>query len=311
MRPSAAVLLSIGQLGGSVSSFRRRAQATRARQALFVLAMAGCAAAIGMSGCGGADTAPYERVAGLEFRSASGAAVSSVWAPVGQSTLVTVIAWDGAGAVIGDPRVSVHLADASVAELLVLPATAADSGHVRIEVRGTRLGTQTRLIALAANGVADTATVDVPLVGGVYDVSTRLLTFSFETAAPSPPDCPDYTLYCTHHRDFDGATLGGTLTVTRDSVYGNLEGLFCSAWTLAGCSAVQPVAAMDYPFYWADKVVSDKGTFTLWLGSGSRPNVYLNATASGDSLYGSVYWSLYVYRSPPTHIGTFIAHLRH
>ena len=202
----------------------------------------------------------------------------------GQATVVTVLARDANGAVVTDPRVSVHLADASVAEVLVMPATVADSGRLRVTIRGTRLGAATRLIALAANGVADTATVDVPQVGGVYDVSTRLLTFSFETAAPSPPDCPGYTLHCTHHRDFDGATLGGTLTVTRDSVYGNFEGLFCSAWTLAGCSAVQPVAAMDFPFYSNDKVVSGRSGFTLWLGGGQRSNVYLAATASGDSL---------------------------
>lgn len=264
---------------------------------------------LAMIGCGADTTAPFESVVGLEFLSAAGVRLSEVWAPAGQTTVVTVVARDANGAMVTDPRVSVHLADASAAELLVLPATAADSGRVRLEVRGTRLGAQTRLIALAANGVADTTMLEVPLVGGVYDVTTRLQTFSFETPAPSPPDCPSYTLYCTHTRAFDGASLTGTLTITRDSVYGNFAGLFCSAWTLDGCTAVSAKAPEDYPYYSADKVVAGAG-FSTWVGGGQRSNVRLSAMASGDSLYGSVYWAQYVTRSPPAHRGTFVARLR-
>src|SRR2546428_9073089 len=40
-----------------------------------------------------------------------------------------------------------------------------------------------------------------------YDVTTTLDAFSFETGAPSPPDCPNATLYCTHVRAFSGAEL--------------------------------------------------------------------------------------------------------
>jgi hypothetical protein len=54
-----------------------------------------------------------------------------------------------------------------------------------------------------------------PVTGGPtvikYDVTTTLDSFSFETGAPSPPDCPNSTLYCTHHRAFSGAELSGTL----------------------------------------------------------------------------------------------------
>jgi hypothetical protein len=268
--------------------------------------------ALALAGCGADTTAPSESVVGLEFRSASRAVLTDVWAPVGQSTIVTVVARDVSGEVITDPHVSVYLADTSVAMLLIVPATPADSGRLRLEVRGSRRGATTRLIARAANGVADTTTLDVPMIGGVYDVTTQLRTFSFETSAPSPPDCPYFSLYCTHRRDFDGATLGGTLTVTRDSVYGDFRGMFCSAWSLPdGCSAMTPLAAIDYPYYSATKVVTGSGPFTLWLGGGFRSNVYLSATQSGDSLYGSVSWAQVVYRSPPTHSGTFVAHLRH
>ena len=146
----------------------------------------------------------------------------------------------------------------------------------------------------------------------VYDITTKLDAFSFETPTPSPPDCPNTVSdYCTHERAFDGATLGGTITVTQDSVYGNLEGVFCSSWSLAGCSAVKAEAATDYPYYDGTKVVPSLGPFSLWLGETSRPNIHLDATASGDSIYGDIRWSLYVYRSPPTHRGTFVAHLRH
>ena len=37
-------------------------------------------------------------------------------------------------------------------------------------------------------------------LAGTYDLATRFMAFSFETAAPSPPDCPFATLYCTHTR---------------------------------------------------------------------------------------------------------------
>ena len=146
----------------------------------------------------------------------------------------------------------------------------------------------------------------------VYDITTKLDAFSFETPTPSPPDCPNTVSdYCTHERAFDGATLGGTITVTQDSVYGNLEGLFCSSWSLAGCSAVKAVAATDYPYADGTKVVPSIGPFSLRLGEASKPVIHMDATASGDSIYGNIRWSLYEYRSPPTHRGTFVAHLRH
>jgi hypothetical protein len=220
---------------------------------------------LALVGCGADATTPFESVVGLEFRSAKGVALTGVWAPVGQPTIVTVVARDASGAVVTDPRVSVHIADASAAELTVLPATPADSGRMRLEVRGTRLGAETRLIAIAFNGVADSTVLDVPLVGGVYDMTTQLQTFSFETAAPSPPDCPSQTLYCTHTHAFAGASMTGTLTIARDSVYGNFGGLFCSAWSLDGCSAVKSLAAMDYPYYSSTKVVTGPGSFPIWL----------------------------------------------
>lgn len=270
---------------------------------------------LALVGCSTEASAPVGTVARLEFRSSSATPPYGAWAPVGQSTAVTIVALDATGLQISDPGLALHLADASVAEIIVVPPTALDSGAMRVNVRGLRLGAITQLVAVAANGVADSTTLIVPSVGGVYDLTTRFQTFSFETGAPSPPDCPGYTMYCTHTRAFDGAALEGTLIVARQSVSGRLGGLFCSEWSLAGCSAVKAMPTADYGYVPRFKALDGVGAFHIQLQLGGyadsfTPLVFFHGTASGDSLYGTLSWSQYQGRSPPTHSGTFVARLK-
>lgn len=238
---------------------------------------------------------------------------TELWAPVGQATVVSVLAVDAHGNPVTDAKIALRLANPSAAVLTMLPNSAAQPGFTSATVRGVQLGTATQLIADVEHGPSATLTVQVPAVGGVYDVTTQMTTFSYETAAPSPPDCPNYTMYCTHFRPFTAASLTGTLTVTRDSVYGNFGGLFCNTWADAGCTSVMSMPAIDYAYYTATKVISGAGPFLIGLrvpGAILNPVAVLKATPDADSLYGAVYWSKYPARSPPTHSGTFVARLR-
>jgi hypothetical protein len=83
-----------------------------------------------------------------------------------------------------------------------------------------------------------------------YDFVATLTEFSFETSAPSLPDCP-YQGYCTHHRPFAGATLSGTLRfrdgMLKDEAAGEFGGLFRDAWQLdLGCTHVSELQPTSY-----------------------------------------------------------------
>jgi hypothetical protein len=230
---------------------------------------------------------------------------------MGQGTPVGVYGYDGSGLPTTSGTVALHLVDPTIADLQVT-GSGTDAFLASATIFGKKPG-QTMLVAVASSGTADSVPVFVPAVGGTYDVTTTLRTFSFETGAPSPPDCPAYSvLYCTHVRSFDGASLTGTLTITRDSVYGQFGGLFCSAWTLDGCTGVRSMPSTAYTYNMNPSAIPDAGSFYLSVrGPGEfDPFVGFNATADADSLYGDVHWAASPGRSPPTHYGQFVAHIK-
>lgn len=177
----------------------------------------------------------------------------------------------------------------------------------------TRRNVLATALALAA---CSSDTSAPPDSNDVFDLQTHFQSFSLETAAPSPPDCPDiYTNYCTHTRPFDGASLVGTIEVTSgrfigtsDRLSARLGGLFCSQWALTGCITVKAIPTADYLGYSNGDV---GGGFYIQLRVGAEGElVTLRGKASADSLFGTVQWSQSIGRSPPTHQGTFVARLR-
>ena len=174
-----------------------------------------------------------------------------------------------------------------------------------------------------------TAAAPAQSVVDSYTVTTVLDTFSFETGTPSPPDCPSSFGYCTHQRAFSGATLAGTLTIGANATVSSgvtsfpatsaFSGQFCDVIdysNLTGCTHVGPIPiesyqgslslgsgfATDSSFSALIQVASSGG-----LGGAA---VFFRGTMKGDSLFGTVSWSRYVSRSPPTHRGRFTAHRR-
>jgi hypothetical protein len=159
----------------------------------------------------------------------------------------------------------------------------------------------------------------------VYDVATTLDKFSFETASPSPPDCPvspNMSPYCTHVRPFSGATLTGALSITTtgDSLVpsGEFRGKMCSQIDysgLTGCTAVSD-RTDTYGPYLSSRIYAEAIpatiVITMRVGSGLdyKPILSLSGTMRGDSISGDVFWSAAPGRSPPTHSGKFVARRR-
>jgi hypothetical protein len=166
-------------------------------------------------------------------------------------------------------------------------------------------------------------------LSGTYDVETTLTTFSFETAAPSPPDCTSFTLYCTHVRPATGVPLSGVLVVGDSTVpidrltdfrdvHGTFTGRFCDTidyQTLTGCAHLGESTTIDYPlgtFVVASTYATDTTlVLTLRTRESLGPNVMLSGMRfRGDSLTGAITWRMTVNRSPPTFYGTFVARRR-
>ncbi len=275
----------------------------------YAVGLVGIGLAFVVPACSGDSTSPASNV---QFRY-NQLVTPDLWAPVGQQTVVTVLAVDAHGYPVSDARIALRLSNPAVAVLTVLPASKAEPGVTSATVRGVQPGAFAQLVADVENGPTGTLAVQVPAVGGVYDVTTRMATFSYETPAPSPPDCPGYTMYCTHVRPFTGAEMTGTLTITRDSVYGMFGGLFCNTWSDIGCTSVVDMPVTGYAYYTFTKKLAGPGPFSIALripGAIENPVVVFNAAPDADSLYGSVSWSTYPARSPPTHRGTLVARLR-
>jgi hypothetical protein len=199
----------------------------------------------------------------------------------------------------------------------------------------TRLRPLALVVALAACGdggpsVPDESRAPRHPLSGTYDVTTTLTAFTFETAAPSPPDCPDYTLYCTHRRGAGDGRLTGVLVIGDSAVplsanvtelrgvRGTFTGRFCDVVDragLTGCARTGESAMLDYPV--GVLVVAapfDGGQpFTISLRGPESlgPNIHLvDVRLRGDSLVGDVRWAMTQNRSPPTYWGTFVARRR-
>ena len=178
---------------------------------------------------------------------------------------------------------------------------------------------------LALVGCRDSTALRPP--AGVYDLTTVLDSVSFETSAPSPPDCPSVgSMYCTHHRAFNGGSLGGVISVsdqTGTAVYASgrltdaqVSGQFCTSFSLtAGCDAVGPMT--DYTFstgaYYtktATAAAPDSVFISLYGPGGSPARMELRGVYVNGDIVGRIYWSLTTYRSPPAHLGSFVLHRR-
>ena len=185
------------------------------------------------------------------------------------------------------------------------------------------------LLLVAASGCHEPSRprLQSPLVG-VWELTTHFDEFSFETPAPSPPDCPGSTWYCTHRRTTtDGAYLGGLIevrdtsstaaTLTRTvSASGPVVASFCDVidtQNLTGCVHVSDRATVTY----AGQISGDpdsSNTKTLDVligepGNANGDNLVLHsyeASYAGDSVYGPARWRHSGGRSPPTYFGTFV-----
>jgi hypothetical protein len=165
------------------------------------------------------------------------------------------------------------------------------------------------LLAAAVVGLGCTE----PQHTAVYEVATKLDAFTFEIGAGPPPwPCSSSMMYCTIVRPDSLGRLAGTFT-TDETVSGTptitatMTGQFCSNYDLTGCLAVGPSFTVTF---------TDPGTYraagSAWLrgpGDGSTADVLSlsDITVTPDSMFGKVYWSLSMNRSPPSHQGTFVA----
>lgn len=166
-------------------------------------------------------------------------------------------------------------------------------------------------------------------LAGRWELTTHFDTFSFETGAPSPPDCPGFTEYCTHYRTTTaGAYLGGTLELMgsnsktdrlSDTVYasGTLQVSFCDSIDrqgLTGCAHVSDRAAIEYRGTIVGSPNSPTPSLLVNIGEPGdgfglqrvmRTYSLKYSAFAGDSIYGPIYWGEGG-RSPPSYRGTFV-----
>lgn len=161
---------------------------------------------------------------------------------------------------------------------------------------------------------------------GMYELTTLLDTFSFETSPYMVPGCEGASMYCTLRRPMSDATLGGTMGISggpgpSGAATARLNGRFCDAydWQVpSGCARLGPLADRDYP-YGSVNITrlpgSDPDSVEIRLGDEgpidqSMPKIYLFGRRVGRDIVGRVYWARTINRSPPSHRGTFVARLR-
>ena len=183
------------------------------------------------------------------------------------------------------------------------------------------------IVVIAACSDSTRPRLQSPLVGQ-WELTTHFDTFSFETGAPSPPDCVYANMYCTHFRaTTDGAYLAGMIDLrdtssSTDSVTktvlasGTLQGSFCDTidrTLLTGCTHVSDRTALEYigvvtgvpdsTLRGSLDIVLKKPDDTYGL---QQPVVATySGTYAGDSIYGPIYWATSG-RSPPAYRGTFV-----
>lgn len=167
-------------------------------------------------------------------------------------------------------------------------------------------------------------------LAGTWELTTHLDAFSFETSAPSPPDCPENSMYCTHLRTTTaGAYLGGAVDIRDTSsaadsiartllVTGVLQVSFCNSIDyagLTGCTSVSDRAAIQYAGSIGKSDYGDTPESLSFVigepddGSGRHREVRsLNLRYAGDSIYGPIYWGASAGRSPPSYRGTIVLH---
>jgi hypothetical protein len=192
-------------------------------------------------------------------------------------------------------------------------------------MRSTLLTARAALVVVALAvlpACRSTEPLPVPPLAGTYEFTTVLDTFSFETPAPSPPDCPAATLYCTHFRADTNGRLSGTLTVgdqititggdtTYTLVAATIAGRFCDAIdrvTLTGCTHVRDVATMSYSRGEIEGRPLTSGERYARIQGPDNQGLSIAARFSPDSIVGRVYWTEFVTRSPPAYRGSFKAY---
>jgi hypothetical protein len=185
------------------------------------------------------------------------------------------------------------------------------------------------LVAAACHDATTRPRLVSPLVGQ-WELTTHFDTFSFETSAPSPPDCIYADMYCTHFRTTtDGAYLAGIIelqdsTLSADTLSktvfanGMVETRFCDEvdtnyMTAAGCLHVGDLATVAYIGRITGMPDSTTaGSLDVEIGEPGDAfggNITMrshDATFAGDSIYGHAYWGQSGERSPPTYRGTFV-----
>jgi hypothetical protein len=183
----------------------------------------------------------------------------------------------------------------------------------------------TVIVAVACGEPSQPRPLPLPYhpLAGTYTVEATLTHFYWETVgfgSTVVPGCVNAggQIICEHLTSFVGASLIGDLVVDGaggDSllVSGPFRGSFCTTIGTAGCTAISATPVQSYSLVRPLRVSGDSA-FSLSLYGpapadplqGSRLTL-TNVRADGDSLFGSVRWSLQNGRSPPAHLGTFVA----
>ncbi len=171
------------------------------------------------------------------------------------------------------------------------------------------------VLASACNGGTEPLQITPPIT---FDVTASFTQFSFETPSPSPPECPNlYNTYCTHGRPFTGATLSGTLVLDATAspttrLTAQMARTFCNRWSVDAPTRCLSVKDMPLHEYHEDRFETRPriGQVILEQGDNFTPTIvlsYASPLETADTLRGLISFMEYQYRSPPTHIGTYVA----
>ena len=160
-------------------------------------------------------------------------------------------------------------------------------------------------------------------LAGTYEFTAAFDTFSFETSPYMVPGCVQGFLYCTLRRPMTEATLSGVVLLSGPAgpigdAVAHTSGRFCEAsdWRVpSGCAVLGPVTDREYRFGKVTLLPGSEGdpdSVMIDLGRDapidqSMATLHLWGHRSGDDIVGTIYWSLTINRSPPSHRGTFIA----